>query len=225
MTGDERMPPPAAPESPTRPAGGRVAGGGAEAAAAVGGMATDAPAGAGGATTEAPAGAGGATSKGAPGAGGATAEGPAGAAAATVEAPSPDVELAQEASPLPGEHRGGFSRLPTAPVPVTVETAPAEPGGEFSADAGDWVAPDGDAFSRGLAGWALAFGIIGLIVSLFVGWGFPIGLVAVVSAIIALRRPLESRAVAVWAIALGTVSILYSAGWLLFGAMRANLFG
>ena len=192
MTGDERMPPPAAPESPARPADGRVVGGGAEAAA---------------------------------GADGATAGLAAGTGGATVEAPSPDVELAQEASPLPGEHRGGFSRLPTAPVPVTVETAPAEPGGEFSADAGDWVAPDGDAFSRGLAGWALAFGIIGLIVSLFVGWGFPIGLVAVVSAIIALRRPLESRAVAVWAIALGTVSILYSAGWLLFAAMRANLFG
>ena len=210
MTSDERMPPPAAPESPTRPAGGRVAGGGAEAAAAVGGMATEAPAGGVGAPVED---------------GAATVKGPAGTGGATVEAPSPDVELAQEASPLPGEHRGGFSRLPTAPVPVTVETAPAEPGGEFPADAGDWVAPDGDAFSRGLAGWALAFGIIGLIVSLFVGWGFPIGLVAVVSAIIALRRPLESRAVAVWAIALGTVSILYSAGWLLFGAMRANLFG
>ena len=61
--------------------------------------------------------------------------------------------------------------------------------------------------------------------SLFVGWGFPIGLVGVVSAILALRRPLESRAVAVWALVLGIVSVLYSAGWLLFAASRANLFG
>ena len=61
--------------------------------------------------------------------------------------------------------------------------------------------------------------------SLFVGWGFPIGLVGVVSAILALRRPLESRAVAVWALVLGLVSVLYSAGWLLFAASRANLFG
>ena len=70
-----------------------------------------------------------------------------------------------------------------------------------------------------------AIAIVGLLVSLFVGWGFPIGLVAVVSAILALRRPLESRAVAVWAIALGVLSIVYSAGWLLYAASRANLFG
>ena len=73
--------------------------------------------------------------------------------------------------------------------------------------------------------WALAFSIAGLLVSLFVGWGFPIGLVGVVSAILALRRPLESRAVAVWALVLGAVSVLYSAGWLLYAASRVNLFG
>ena len=75
------------------------------------------------------------------------------------------------------------------------------------------------------AGVGIATVVMFLIVSMFVGWGFPIGLVAVVSAIIALRRPLENRAVAVWAIALGTLSILYSAGWLLYTAMRAHLFG
>ena len=62
-------------------------------------------------------------------------------------------------------------------------------------------------------------------VSLFVGWGFPIGLVGVVSAILALRRPLESRAVAVWALLVGVVSMLYSAGWLLYAASRAELIG
>jgi hypothetical protein len=78
---------------------------------------------------------------------------------------------------------------------------------------------------RGLANWALAFSIAGLLVSLFVGWGFPIGLVGIVSAILALRRPLESRAVAVWALVLGVVSVIYSAGWLLYAASLANLFG
>ena len=149
---------------------------------------------------------------------------PAGPAGPTVSSVSPDVDLAQDASPLPGAHRGGFQRLPTAPVDITVETAPAEPGGEFHPEDTSWTATD-SAFHRGLAGWALAFAIVGLIVSMFVGWGFPIGLVAVVSAIIALRRPLESRPVAVWAIVLGTLSILYSAGWLLFAAMQAHLIG
>lgn len=142
----------------------------------------------------------------------------------TVSSASSDVDLAQDASPLPGAHRGGFHRLPTAPVDVTVETAPAEPGGEFTPDDTSWP-PGASTFHRGLAAWALGFAIVGLVVSMFVGWGFPIGLVAVVSAVIALRRPLESRAVAVWAIVLGALSILYSAGWLLYAAMRANLLG
>ncbi|MCC2034092.1 hypothetical protein KEC57_18040 [Microbacterium sp. BWT-G7] len=150
---------------------------------------------------------------------------PGAAAEPLVEKPSPDVALAQDASPLPGAHRGGFQRLPTAPVAVTTQSAPAEPGTEESLQSEQWLASQAPAMHRGLAGWALAFAVVGLLVSLFVGWGFPIGLVAVVSAIFALRRPLESRAVAVWAIAVGTVSILYSAGWLYFAATRAEMIG
>ena len=145
---------------------------------------------------------------------------------AAVEPPSPDVALAAEASPLPGAHRGGFQRLPTAPVSVTKETAPAEPG---TSDAEEpvlmWLMPENPAPHRGLAAWALAFSAAGLLGSIFVGWGFPIGLVGVISAILALRRPLESRTMAVWALVLGVISVLYSAGWLFYAASRANLFG
>lgn len=142
-----------------------------------------------------------------------------------VEAPSPDVELASDASPLPGSHRGGFLRLPTAPVPLTVESAPAEPSTEIGSASDVWLAAGEPAVHRGLAGWALVFAILGLVVSLFVGWGFPIGLVAIVSAILALRRPIESRALAIWALVIGVVSVLYSAGWLLYAAMQSNFFG
>lgn len=88
-----------------------------------------------------------------------------------------------------------------------------------------WIIPPPAPPARGLAGWALAFAILALIVSLFVGWGFPLGIVAIVAAILALRRPLESRAVAVWAMALGAVSMLYSAGWLVFAGLGAGLIG
>ncbi|GAA1982961.1 hypothetical protein [Microbacterium pumilum] len=143
-----------------------------------------------------------------------------------VEPPSPDIALADEASPLPGAHRGGFQRLPTAPVDVTTVSAPAEPGAEGAPEPElRWLMPEPVGPYRGLAGWALAFSIAGLVVSLFVGWGFPIGLVGVISAILALRRPLENRAVAIWALVLGAVSVIYSAGWLLYAASRANLFG
>lgn len=140
-----------------------------------------------------------------------------------VEPVSPDVDVAADASPLPGAHRGGFSRLPTAPVAVTTQTAPAEPGSEYTP--AEWAPADPTSLQQGLSAWALGFAILGLIVSLFVGWGFPIGLVAVVIAIVALRRPVESRAIAIWALVLGTVSILYSAGWLLYAGLQMDLFG
>jgi hypothetical protein len=108
---------------------------------------------------------------------------------------------------------------------MMTESAPSEPGTEEPEPVVQWLMPEPAEPHRGLAGWALAFSIAGLAASLFVGWGFPIGLVGVVSAILALRRPLESRSVAVWALVLGIVSVLFSAGWLLYAASRANLFG
>ena len=136
----------------------------------------------------------------------------------SIETPSADVELAADASPLPGTHRGGFSRLPTAPIGVTSESAPSlEPDVQ-------WASPAPPP-SRGLAAWGLGFAIVGLVVSFFVGWGFPLGVAAIVSGILALRRPLESRAVAIWVLAIGMVSIGYSALWLAWAATRANLFG
>jgi hypothetical protein len=134
-----------------------------------------------------------------------------------VEPPSSDVESSAASSTLPGQHRGGFSRLPTGPVDVTVPTGPT-----VDTDA-VWAPIQPAGPQRGLAAWALAFAVMGLAASLFVGWGFPIGLVAVISGILALRRPTESRSVAVWAIVLAVLSILYSAGWLWFAATQANL--
>jgi hypothetical protein len=134
------------------------------------------------------------------------------------------VELADETA-LPGVHRGGFLRLPTAPVAMMTESAPAEPASAED-DTAQWQPSLSPAPARRrLANWALAFSIVGLLCSLFVGWGLPLGVVGIVVAILALRRPLESREVAVWALVLGVVSVAYSAGWLLFAATRAGLFG
>lgn len=142
------------------------------------------------------------------------------------EPPSPEVTLAADASPLPGAHRGGFSRLPTAPVDVTTTSAPAEPGADAEGSPPvQWLTPAASTSPPRLAPWALAFSVAGLVVSLFVGWGFPIGLVGAVTALVALRRPLESRSIAVWALVLGLASVIYSAGWLLWAASRTNLLG
>ena len=109
---------------------------------------------------------------------------------------------------------------------LTIESAPAEPGtGDEPEPLVQWLVPE----PRGAAPRARRLGARVLdrraVVSLFVGWGFPIGLVGIVSAILALRRPLESRASRCGRSCSATVSVLYSAGWLLFAASRANLFG
>jgi hypothetical protein len=142
--------------------------------------------------------------------------------------PTPEVTLGggPVAAPgVPGTPRATFDRLPTAPVPEQAATGPAQDG---SADDGlvpGWMEPGRAAPRSGVAAWALVSSVLGLAMSLFVGWGFPIGLIGVVTGIVALRRPIESRAVAWWAIALGVVSVLYSTGWLMWAATQTNLFG
>nr|WP_274637659.1 hypothetical protein [Microbacterium bovistercoris] len=135
-------------------------------------------------------------------------------------APTPDVDADAGATALPGAHQGGFQRLPTAPVDVpATDSAPAEDGEPLPE--AQWVTSP--SAPRSLAGGALTMAVIALIVSFFVGWGFPLGLVAIVLAIISLRRPRDSTVVAAWALALGILSVLYSGGWLLWAAGQAGL--
>ncbi|MFT4135430.1 hypothetical protein [Microbacterium sp.] len=72
------------------------------------------------------------------------------------------------------------------------------------------------------AAWALTFAVTALIMSLAVGWAMPVGILALVLAIVALRRG-ESRGVAVWAVCLSLLSLVYSAGWLWWAAVQAGL--
>lgn len=72
---------------------------------------------------------------------------------------------------------------------------------------------------------ALTVAIVGLVLSLVVGWAFPVGVVALVLAIRALRRPGESRGVAVWALCLSLLSLVYSAGWLWWAIVQFGITG
>jgi hypothetical protein len=142
-------------------------------------------------------------------------------AAPRVEAASVDLTAAADATPLPGAHRGGFSREFTGPVAITVQSAPVEPGTEEATDftPAEWVAtPSHSRFGA----WALTFAIVGLLVSFLVGWGFLLGIVAIVAGVVALRRG-EPRGIAIWAIALAALSIVYSAGWLIWAASQGAL--
>lgn len=119
---------------------------------------------------------------------------------------------APAASRLPGAPREGYHQLPTAPV-ITPVGEPREEESE------PWAPAEAPIVGRRravIAPWALALAILALAASLFVGWMLPLGLVAVVAAVVALRLRGESRAVAVWALVLGAVAVLYSAGWLVW---------
>jgi hypothetical protein len=134
----------------------------------------------------------------------------------TLDASSVDVATPAAETALPGVHRGGFTRPPTAPIDIT-EQQP-----EFVPTTGVVVIAPAAGGPANLGGIALGFSIIGLIASIVVGIALPIGLTGIVLGVLSLRRRFESRPVALWAISLGAVSVLYSAGWLLWAAYRAG---
>ncbi|WP_200847193.1 hypothetical protein [Microbacterium sp. 18062] len=139
--------------------------------------------------------------------------------AAHVEVASPDVAAPAAEATLPGAHRGGFTRPPTAPVEITEERL------ELVSVTGAVLTPPPMLRPANFAAIGLGFAVVGLIASLVVGVAFPIGVTAVALGILSLRRPFESRQIAVWTIVLGAVSVVYSAGWLVWAAYRAGWVG
>ncbi len=113
-------------------------------------------------------------------------------------------------SSIPGRRRGfpapvreGYTKLPTGPVgiePVVVSGPDIDAPGEAEWEPTTGAIPIDD---TRLAPWALLAAIVALGASFFVGWGIPVAVVAVIAAIMSLRRPLESRSIALWALVLG----------------------
>lgn len=143
-----------------------------------------------------------------------------------IEGPSDEVERPAGSARIPGARRDGYTKLPTGPVgiePVVVSgpvaDAPAEDA-EWKPAAGETSVDD-----TRLAPWALMAAIVGLVASFFVGWGVPIAIVAVIASIMSLRRPVESRAIARWALVLGLCATVYSLGWLVWAGMQFERLG
>jgi hypothetical protein len=138
-----------------------------------------------------------------------------------LEPVSPDVVLPSESAALPGAHRGGFTTPPTAPLELA-HVGHGEPAPEGTPAAGTATLPVATSATWNPGAYALLFAIAGLAASLVVGWLFPLGIVGVVFAVIALRRPTQRR-MGGWALALALVSLVYSAGWLAYAAVQAGL--
>lgn len=136
-----------------------------------------------------------------------------------IEEPSGEVERPARPARLPGARRDGYSSLPTGPVgiePVVAHGPQLDDATEWEPAAPPVPEPVDDVR---LAPWALLAAVVALGASFFVGWVIPVAIVAVISAIMSLRRPVESRAIAVWALVLGLIATLYSVGWLVWAGM------
>jgi hypothetical protein len=70
--------------------------------------------------------------------------------------------------------------------------------------------------SRGVSVAGLVLAIVGAIIGLAVGWGFPLSAVALVLALIGRRRAGASRGITAWTIGLVVLSALASVGWLVY---------
>ncbi len=144
------------------------------------------------------------------------------------EQPSPEVEHPVSAARIPGASRDGYSKLPTGPVGVEPVVASGPDADAIGAPERVWEPDTGSIAvedTTRLAPWALVAAIVALIVSFFVGWGIPVAIVSVIAAIMSLRRPVESRGVARWALVLGIVATVYSLGWLVWAATQFERLG
>ena len=150
-----------------------------------------------------------------------------------VEPPHPEVERPADRARVPGAPRGEYTKMPTGPVGTEplVTSGPADTAGTPSAQWApqdvQWAPHDEtliDDNSR-LAPWALVAAVVALVCSWFVGWGIPLAIIAVVAAIMSLRRPVESRAIATWALVLGLAATIFSLGWLIWAAMQFERLG
>ncbi|GAA1237330.1 hypothetical protein JOF42_001397 [Microbacterium phyllosphaerae] len=144
----------------------------------------------------------------------------------SIEGPSGEVEHPAGSARIPGARRDGYTKLPTGPVgiePVIVSGPVAD---DVAHDA-DWEPATGASAvdDTRLAPWALMAAIVALASSFFVGWGIPIAVVAVIASIMSLRRPVESRAIARWALVLGLCATVYSLGWLVWAGMQFERLG
>ncbi|WP_193598171.1 hypothetical protein [Microbacterium sp. YJN-G] len=138
--------------------------------------------------------------------------------------PTPEVERPGESAGLPGASYG-YGRLPTGPVPVDQTHRQQDDDEPVERRWSPSQSEEPPADDSRLAPWALFAAIVALATSMFVGWGVPVAVVAVIAAIMSLRRPIENRAVAMWALVLGLCATLFSTGWLIWAAMQFERLG
>lgn len=146
----------------------------------------------------------------------------------SVDRPSGEVERPAGTARIPGAPQDSYSRLPTGPVDALPLVASGPDPDRVGAPAAEWeptTTGEAELEDTRLAPWALLAAIVALGTSFFVGWGIPVAIVAVIASIMSLRRPVENRAIARWALVLGLCATVYSLGWLVWAGMQFERLG
>lgn len=100
-------------------------------------------------------------------------------------------------------------------VPTAVYQAPSQ-GGYAAYQQAQAAAP---AVGTGRSTWSLITGLVGLVVSIFVGWGFPLSIAAIALGLVARRREPQGRGRALTGIVTGIVGLVCSVGWLAYSVV------
>lgn len=102
-------------------------------------------------------------------------------------------------------------------VPTAVYQAPSQGGYAAYQQASSPSSAGKTATTRST--WSLVTGVVGLVVSVFVGWGFPLSIVAIVLGLGARRREPQGRGRALTGLVTGFVGLACSVGWLVYSVV------
>lgn len=102
-------------------------------------------------------------------------------------------------------------------VPTAVYQAPSQ--GGYAAYQQSQTQTPAASTGTSRSTWSLITGVVGLVVSVFVGWGFPLSIAAIVLGFGARRREPQGRGRALTGLVTGFVGLACSVGWLAYSVV------
>ncbi|WP_411558008.1 DUF4190 domain-containing protein [Plantibacter sp. MPB07] len=102
-------------------------------------------------------------------------------------------------------------------VPTAVYQAPSQ--GGYAAYQQSQTQTPAASTGTSRSTWSLITGVVGLVVSVFVGWGFPLSIAAIVLGFGARRREPQGRGRALTGLVTGFVGLACSVGWLVYSVV------
>ncbi|CAH0211205.1 DUF4190 domain-containing protein [Plantibacter cousiniae (nom. nud.)] len=137
-------------------------------------------------------------------------------AGAPVTPPTPPAQQGASPSAPPAGWQGDHATY-LQTVPTAVYQAPSQ--GGYAAYQQSQTQTPAASTGTSRSTWSLITGVVGLVVSVFVGWGFPLSIAAIVLGFGARRREPQGRGRALTGLVTGFVGLACSVGWLVYSVV------